>query len=189
MQARALRVPEVCVNDTPPSCLVAYPFTKMEYRVLNMLVLPDPSLTQDGPVTFPACALHQLFVRSCDLAHHGLHCSLFCAYTHHSLLLHLSFRCLPSPLSVFRWKGSRMCSRHLAPLSGIIRTTRATHSLHHTLFNSYKMVRSPHLCSHLLTHRRLMVLLLQVSCPAHCYHAVQSAHKSLRVTLVMSQVS
>ena len=50
------------------------------------------------------------------------------------------------------------------------------------------MVRSPHLCSHLLTHRRLIVLLLQVSCPAHCHHAVQLAHKSLRVPLVMSQV-
>ena len=49
MQARALRVPEVCVNHTPPSCLVAYPFTKMEYRALNTLVLPDPWLTQEGP--------------------------------------------------------------------------------------------------------------------------------------------
>ena len=90
MQARALRVPEVCVNHTPPSCLVAYPFTKMEYRVLNTLVLPDPWLTQEGLVTFPACALYQLFVWSCDLAHDGLHCSHFCAYTHRSLLLHLS---------------------------------------------------------------------------------------------------
>ena len=33
MQARALRVPEACVNHFPPSCLFAYPFTKMEYRV------------------------------------------------------------------------------------------------------------------------------------------------------------
>ena len=54
-----------------------------------------------------------------------------------------------------------MCGRLLAPLSGITLTTRATHSQHHTPYNSYKMVRSPHLCSHLLTHRRLMVLLLQ----------------------------
>ena len=90
MQARALRVPEVCVNHTPPSCLVAYHFTKMEYRVLYTLVLADPWLTQEGPVTFPACALYQLFVRSCDSAHDGLHCSHFCAYTHRSLLLHLS---------------------------------------------------------------------------------------------------
>ena len=91
------------------------------------------------------------------------------------------------PLAMRGWKGSRMCSCYLAPLSGIIHTIRATHSQHHTLPNSHKMVRSPHLCSHLLTHRRPMVLLLQVSCPAHCYHAVQSAHKSLRVPLVMSQ--
>ena len=59
-----------------------------------------------------------------------------------------------------------MCSCHLSPLSAIIHTIRATHSQLHTLPNSYKMVRPPHLCSHLLTHRRLMVLLLQVSCPA-----------------------
>ena len=32
------------------------------------------------------------------------------------------------------------------------------------------------------------MLLLQASCPAHYYHAVQSAHKSLRVPPVMSQV-
>ena len=90
MPARALRVPEVCVNHTPLSCLVAYPFTEMEYRVLNTLVLPDPWLTQEGPVTFPACALYQLLVRSCDLKHDGLYCSHFCAYTNRSLLLHLS---------------------------------------------------------------------------------------------------
>ena len=90
MQARALRVPEVCVNHSPPSCLVAYPFTKMEYRVLNTFLLSDPWLTQEGPMTFPASALRQLFVRSCDSAHDGLHCSHFCANTHRSLLLHLS---------------------------------------------------------------------------------------------------
>ena len=33
-----------------------------------------------------------------------------------------------------------------------------------------------------------MELLLQVSCPAHRYHAVQLAHKFLCVPLVMSQV-
>ena len=90
MQGRALRVPEVCIYHTSPSCMVACPFTKMEYRVLYTLVLPDPWLTQEGPVTFPACALYQLFVRSCDLEHDGPHCSHFCANTHRSLLLHLS---------------------------------------------------------------------------------------------------
>ena len=65
---------------------------------------------------------------------------------------------------------------------------RATHSQHHTLFNSYKIVRSPILCSHFLTHRRQMALLLQVSCPAHRYRAVQSAHKFLCVPPEMAQV-
>ena len=81
-----------------------------------------------------------------------------------------------------------VCRCHLAPLSATIHTFQATHSQHHTLLNSYKMVRSPLLRSHLLQYRRLMVLLLQALCPAHCYHAVQSAHKSLRVPLATSQV-
>ena len=75
---------------------------------------------------------------------------------------------------------------HLAPLSATIHTIQATHSQHHTLLNSYKMVRSTPLRSYLLQYRRLMVLLLQALCPAHCYHAVQSAHKSLRVPPVMA---
>ena len=33
-----------------------------------------------------------------------------------------------------------------------------------------------------------MVLLLQALCPAHCYHDVQSAHKSLRIPPEMAQV-
>ena len=69
-----------------------------------------------------------------------------------------------------------MCGCHWAPLSATIYTFQATHSQHHTLFNSYQMVRSPLLRSHLLPYRRSMVLLLQASCPAHCYQAVQSAH-------------
>ena len=78
-------------DHTPPSCLIAYRLAKMVYRSVNTLVLPDPWLTQGGPVTFPACALYQLFVRSCDLAHHGLHCSHVCVCTHHSSLQHLLF--------------------------------------------------------------------------------------------------
>ena len=95
MQARALRVPEFCDDHTPPSCLVVYSLVKTVHWFVNTLVLPDPWLTQGGPVTFPACALHQLFVRSCDLAHHGLHCSHVYVRTHHSSLQHLPFRCLP----------------------------------------------------------------------------------------------
>ena len=48
MQARAPRVPEVCVNHTSRSCLVAYPLAKIWYRSVNTLVLPDPWLTQEG---------------------------------------------------------------------------------------------------------------------------------------------
>ena len=81
-----------------------------------------------------------------------------------------------------------VCRCHLAPLSATIHTIQTTHSQHHTLLNSYKMVRSPLLRSHLLQYRRLMVLLLQALCQAHCYHAVQSAHKSLRIPPVMAQV-
>ena len=53
-------------------------------------MLPDPWLTQEGSVTSPVTALFQLFVRSCDLAHDGQHCSHVCATTHRSLLPHLS---------------------------------------------------------------------------------------------------
>ena len=81
-----------------------------------------------------------------------------------------------------------VCRCHLAPLSATIHTIQATHSQRHTLLNSYNMARSPLLRSHLLQYRRLMVLLLQALFPAHCYHAVQSAHKSLRIPPVMAQV-
>ena len=63
---------------------------------MNTLVIPDPLLTQGGPVTFLSCALHQLFVRSCDLAQHGLCCSRVYVCTHHSSSQHLPFRCLLS---------------------------------------------------------------------------------------------
>ena len=81
-----------------------------------------------------------------------------------------------------------VCRCHLAPLSATIHTIQATHVQRHSLLDSYNMVRSPLLRSHLLQYRRLMVLLLQVLFPAHCYHAVQSAHKSLRIPPEMAQV-
>ena len=77
-------------DHTPSSCLVACPLATMGHRSVNTLVLPDPWLTQEGSVKFQACALYQLFVRSRDLAHHGLYCSQVCACTHHSLLQYLS---------------------------------------------------------------------------------------------------
>ena len=87
MQARALRVPEVCVNHTSPSCLVAFPLPRWSTGFFYTLVLPDPWLTQEDSVTSPVSALYKLFVRS---AHDGQHCSHFCANIHRSLLLHLS---------------------------------------------------------------------------------------------------
>ena len=77
-------LPELCDDHTPPLRLVTNSLVEPRYRSVNTLVLPDPLLTQGGPVTFPACALHYLFVCSCDLAHHGLCCSHVCA--HSSLL-------------------------------------------------------------------------------------------------------
>ena len=81
-----------------------------------------------------------------------------------------------------------VCRRHQAPLSATIHTIQATHSQCHTLLNSYNIARSPLLRSHLLQYRRLMVLLPQVLFPAHCYHAVHSAHKSLWIPPDMAQV-
>ena len=81
-----------------------------------------------------------------------------------------------------------VCRRLQAPLSATIHTIQATHSQCHTLLNSYNIARPPLLRSHLLQYRRLMLLHPQVLFQAHCYHAVQSAHKSLRVPLLMSQV-
>ena len=120
-------------DHTFPSCLVAYPLAKMVYRSVNMLVLPDPWVTQESLVTFPACALYQLFVRSCVLAHTGLYCSHVCAHTHITARCNISLWCLPSLFSVLREKNSRMCGCHLALLSEITLTIRAIRSQHYTL--------------------------------------------------------
>ena len=81
-----------------------------------------------------------------------------------------------------------VCRCHLAPLSATIHTIQATHSQCHTLLNSYNMARPPLLRSHLLQYRRLMVLPPEVLFPAHCYHAVHSAHKSLWIPPDMAHV-
>ena len=81
-----------------------------------------------------------------------------------------------------------VCRRHLAPLSATIHTIQATHSQCHTLLNSCNMARPSLLRSHLLQYRRLMLLPPQVLFPAHCYHAVHSAHKSLWIPPDMAQV-
>ena len=109
--------------------------------------------------------------------------------THITACFCISLWCLPSSLSVLRWKNTRMCGRLLAPLSGITLTARAIHSLHYTLTNSYKMVRAPRLCSHWLPHRRLTALRPQAPCPAHSYHTVPSAHKFLRAIIMPTSLA
>ena len=79
------------------------------------------------------------------------------------------------------------CRRFLASLSATSHTIQATHSQCYTLLNSCNMARPPLLRSHLLQYRRLMLLHPQVLFPAHCYHAVHSAHKSLRLPSEMAQ--
>ena len=86
----------------------------------------------------------------------------------------ISLWCLPSSFSVLRWKNSRMCGCLLAPLSGIILTTRAIRSQHYILSNSYKLVRAPRpLCRCRPPHECHMVQRLQVLCHAHRYPQVQ----------------
>ena len=80
-----------------------------------------------------------------------------------------------------------VCRRLLASMSATGHTIQATHSQCHTLLNSYNMARPPLLRSHLLQYRRLMLLHPQVFFPAHCYHAVHSAHKSLWLPPEMAQ--
>ena len=109
MQARALRVPELCDDHTPPSCLVTNSLAKPSYRSVNTLVLLTHCSHKEAR-SFPACALHQLFVRSCDLAQHGLCCSRVYVCTHHSSSQHLPFRCLLS-LSFCAHMDERRCMR------------------------------------------------------------------------------
>ena len=190
MQARSLRVPDPCDDHTMPSCLVANSLAEPRYRSLHTLALPDPSLIQWGFVTFLACALHQLFVRSCDLAHHGLYCSRVCVFTHHKLLQHLPFLCFLRYLSVLRWKNSSMCSSLTAPHGGITLTTWVFRTPHHTLSNSYKLVRAPRpLCRYWPPHECHMVQRLQALCPAHRLHTVSSVHRFRRAPLALSQVT
>ena len=80
----------------------------------------DRQKSRNGPVTFLVSALYQLFVRSCDLAHDGQHCSHFCANTHRSLLLHLSL------VLAFVYLCSQMDEhQHVRPSTG---TTELNHS-------------------------------------------------------------
>ena len=131
MQARSLRVPELCDDHTTPSCLVVNSLEESKYRSVNTLVLPDPSSTQWGLVTFLACALHKPFVRSCDFAHHGLYCSHVCACTHTTARCSISlFGVCPRCFSVLTWKNIRTRGCLVAPQGGITLTTRASRTPH-----------------------------------------------------------
>ena len=185
MQARALRVPELCDDHTPPSCLVTNSLAEPRYRSVDTLVLPDPLLTQGGRVTFLAYALHKLFV-----GHHGLCCSHVCACTHHNSLQHLLFCVRLHCPSVPIWMTLRTCGCFLVPQGGITPTTRTFRSQHHTLSNSYKLVRAPRpLCRYRLPHGSHMVQRLQALCLAHRLHTVPSFHRFRRAPLASSQVT
>ena len=181
MQVCALRVPELCDDHTPPSRFVANSLAEPRYRSLNTLVLPDPLLTQGGPVTFLACTLRSLFVSSCDLAHHGLYCSLVCACAHHSSLQRLLFRCLSSlslrahmdelrnmrlPLGSTGWNHSYY--------------TGIPHSAPHTLQQPQAGGSSPPLCKHRSPHESHMVQRLKALCPAHKLYTVLPVHRFRR---------
>ena len=179
-QARAPRVPELCDDHTPPSCLVTNSLAEPRYRSVNTLVLPDPLPTQGDPVTFQAFALHQLFVRSCDLAHHFLYCSHICACTHHSSLQHLPFCvCLRCP-SVPIWMNFRTCGLLLGTTVWKSLLLHGYSALSTTLSPTlYKLVRAPRpLCRNRPPHGSHMVqATTQTLCPAHRLHTVPSVHR------------
>ena len=141
-------------------------------------------------MTFLACALHKLFVRSCDLAHHGLCCSHVCACAHHSSLQHLPFcvrfRCPSVPV----WMNFRTCGCLLAPQGGITLAARAFRSQHYTLSNNYKLMRAPRpLCRYRPPHGSHMVQRLQALCPADRLHTVPSVHRFRRAPPALLQVT
>ena len=153
---------------------------------------PDPLLTREGPVTFPACALHQLFVRSCDLAQHGLYCSHVCVCAHRSSLQHLPFCVRLCRSSVPTWKNLSACGCLLAPQSGITLTTWATPSQHYTLFNSYKLVRAPRpLCRFFGLHTTVTWcsdFKLYVSCPQVTHSAISPQVQTCPTRTITSEL-
>ena len=174
-QARALRVPELCDDHTlHHACTNS--LAKQGHRSVNTLVLPDPLLTQGGSVTFLACALHQLFVRSCDLADHGLYCFACLRLYTPQLLAASAFSVFA--LAVFPCSHGRT-SVHAA----------ASWHHHYTLSNSYKLVRAPRLlCRCRPPHESHMVQRLQALCPDHRSHTVPAVHRFRRVPPALSDL-
>ena len=118
-QARALRVPELCDDHTPPSCLATNSLAKLEHRSVNTLVLPDPLLTQAGDI--PSVCIALAFRQVVRL---GASWPVLCT----CLCLHTPQLVAAPPFSA--------CGCLLAPQSGITFTIRAIRSQHYTLFNS-----------------------------------------------------
>ena len=188
MQARALRVPELCDDHTTPSCLVANSLAESRYRSVGTLALPDPSLAQWGLVTLLACALHWPFIRSCDLAHYGLYCSHVCAYTHHISLQPLPFRCLPSLFSRGRTSEHAAVSWHHRVESLLLHGHSALRTTLSPAATSWCELPAP--CADIWPpHGSHMLQRLQALCPAHRLHTVPSVHRFRRVPLAPPQVT
>ena len=120
-------------------------------------------------MTFLACALHQLFVRSVRL---GASWSVLfaCLCLHTPQLLAAS--ALLSPCPYGRTSVHAAASWHHSVESFLL---HGQFALSTTLSNSYKLVRAPRLlCRHWPPHRSPMVQRLHVLCPAHSYHTVPS---------------
>ena len=109
------------------SCLV-----DVEYRVLNTLGFSDSwPKKRRALVTVPACALYQLFVRFCNLAHDEQHCSHFCTNAHRSLLLHhISLWCLCLSLSLLRRKNQNVLWNHSCTMSDSLSAPHSSQQSH-----------------------------------------------------------
>ena len=178
-----------CDDHTTPSCLAANSPAESRYRSMHTLALPDPSLTQWGLVTLLACAVHWPFVRSCDLAHHGLYCSHVCAHTHTTARCSISlFGVCPRSLSVLTWKNIRTCGCLMAPQAGITLLQHKYSALRTTLSPTATIwCEHPRpLCKYWPPHGSHMVRRLQALCPAHRLHTVPSVHRLRRAPLALS---
>ena len=156
---------------------------------MNTLVLPDPLLTQGGPVTSQCVHCTGFSSGRSTWRHHGLHCSHVCVCAHHCPLQHLPscvrLRCPSVPI----WMNARTCGFLLAQ-GGITLTTRASRTPHHTLSSSHNLVRAPYpVLRNRPPHGSHMVQRLQAPCPALRIHTVPSAHRFRRPPPALSQVT
>ena len=146
----------VVLSSSPASWLAQCGFGCLEF-----CVRPSQSVTSCASLTL--CEASTCATRSCIYRLY-LHACTICSA---ASLLSLFGTCICSPLSLDGWYAD--ASWHHC------------HSQCHTLLNSCNKTRPPLMRSHLLQYRKLMLLHPQVLFPAQCYHAVHSAHKSLRL--------